>query len=171
MLKLLKPLGGLAWPFCNEFAWHLAHQCTDTHSLILLQSLTYCFVGFSQWLSHADRIFTLNMNIWLPLFWSTWSRARGQTCPHELAWHMGVIIHCDYGHCIALQQKWLKRQGMANVFSLNCPNYLKNNGPSRWLLNLQQTPPPRGCISLQILPFSKFFVVAQGLACTETAHK
>ena len=160
-LSFWSPLA--AW--LGLFAWHLAHQCTDTHSLILLHSLSYCFVGFSQWLSHADRVFTLNMNIWHPLFWSTWSRARGQTCPHEMAWHMGVIIHCDYRDCIALQQKWLTRH--RHCFSLNCPNYLKNNGPCRWLLNFQ----PRDCILLQILPFSKFFVVAQDLSCSETAHK
>ena len=35
------------------------------------------FLGFRQWRSRTDRVLTLNMNIWLPLFWSTWSRALG----------------------------------------------------------------------------------------------
>ena len=33
----------------------------------------------------ADRGFTLNMNVWLPLFWRIWTR------PHVLAWSMGLI--------------------------------------------------------------------------------
>ena len=41
---------------------------------------------FREWRSRAHRVLRLNINIWLPLFWSTWSRARGQdsaTCAHN----------------------------------------------------------------------------------------
>ena len=44
----------------------------------------------------------LNMNIWLPLFWSTWSRtssARGQDSATLLALCMGSDL--DYSNCIA----------------------------------------------------------------------
>ena len=45
----------------------------------------FFFLGFRQWQSRADS----NMNIWLPMFGSTWSQARASTSPHVLAWHMG----------------------------------------------------------------------------------
>ena len=57
-------------------------ELLDEHwAKILLDSVTPWVV--SLWWSRADRILThtnltLNMNIWLPLFWSTWSRALGQ---------------------------------------------------------------------------------------------
>ena len=50
-----------------------------THALfILLCSPYFFFLGYSQWLSCADRGSTLKINIRLPLFWSTRNRAEGQ---------------------------------------------------------------------------------------------
>ena len=50
----------------------------------LTRALLYCctlyisfFLGFRQWRSRVDRVLTLNMNIRLQLFRSTWSKARG----------------------------------------------------------------------------------------------
>ena len=61
-----------------------------TRSLfILLHSLWFFFLGFHQGQSRADRVVNLNSTIWLPLFWTTWTRARDSTSPHVLAWHMG----------------------------------------------------------------------------------
>ena len=45
-----------------------ARQCTDMRAFILLHSLYFFSLGFRQWWSHVDRVLTLNMNIWLPLF-------------------------------------------------------------------------------------------------------
>ena len=54
------------------------------------------FLEFHPWRSRTDRVLTLNMNIRLPLFWSTWSRARGSDLatsgPHVRAWRICVII-------------------------------------------------------------------------------
>ena len=66
----LQPLG--------HFAWHRARQGNDTHAFyIAVLSIIFLLLGFRQWRSSTDRILTLNMNIWLPLFWSTWIPALG----------------------------------------------------------------------------------------------
>ena len=87
--------------------------------------------------SCTARVLTLNMNIQLPLFWSTWSGSRGQdlaTVAHELAWHMGIIIAIVEpqsidnkvpGHCLPLNcQIYLKTMAYCEGFStfppLNC---------------------------------------------------
>ena len=51
----------------------------------------FFFLGFRQRRSRADRVLTLNMNIRLSLFWSTWSRGQDSATCAGLA-HMGVII-------------------------------------------------------------------------------
>ena len=63
---------------CSHFAWHWARQCTDMHAFYIAALTIIFFLGFRQWQSFTDRVLTLNMNIWLPLFWSTWSWA---SCP------------------------------------------------------------------------------------------
>ena len=69
-----------------------------THTLFkLLRSLYFVFRGLRQWRSRADRVVNLNTTIWLPLFWRTWTRARANTRPHVLTWHMGR----DYSYCRA----------------------------------------------------------------------
>ena len=80
-------LSAAHWPF---FAWHWASQCTDTrtfkftllHSAILLISS----VAISRWQGFN----LLNMNMCLPLFWSTWIQAWGQDSlrlmPPSWAW-------------------------------------------------------------------------------------
>ena len=61
------------WSFCMALSqsvhWHL-HFYIDAYSI-------FFFLGFCQCWSSADWVLTLNMNIWLSLFGSTWSRARG----------------------------------------------------------------------------------------------
>ena len=42
-----------------------------------MRSYTFLLLEFRQWRSRADRVLILVMNIRLPLFWSTWSRAWG----------------------------------------------------------------------------------------------
>ena len=76
----------------TEADW--AHQCTDTRAFILMHSLLFFFLGFRQWRSCAGKVLTLNMNIWLQLFWSTWSRPRARTRPYVQAFHV-----CDYSYC------------------------------------------------------------------------
>ena len=57
-------------------------------------AIVYCctlynfyFLGFI-----SGNIALTDMNIWLALFWSTWSRPMASTQPHVPAWRMGVII-------------------------------------------------------------------------------
>ena len=45
-----------------------------------------------QWLSSPDSVLTLNMNILLPLFWNTWSLARGVFNPHAPDWSMNSVL-------------------------------------------------------------------------------
>ena len=52
-------------PFCMALSWSAHWQS----SFILLHSLTFFFLGFCLWWSHTDRVLTLNINTWLPLFW------------------------------------------------------------------------------------------------------
>ena len=59
------------------FAWHWARQCINTLAFYFAALSIISFPGFRQWRSSTDRVSTLNMNIRLPLFWSTWSPARG----------------------------------------------------------------------------------------------
>ena len=57
-------------------AWHRASQWTDTlwncHAFY-----NFSFLEYRQWWSRAERNSILNMNIRLPIFWSTWSQALG----------------------------------------------------------------------------------------------
>ena len=76
----------------GHFAWHRARQCTDTRFSISAIYIIFFYFDFVS----GDLALT-GFYIWLPLFWSTWSRARGQpeesrTRPRVQAWRMGVII-------------------------------------------------------------------------------
>ena len=84
---------------------------------------------FCQWQSRADRVLTLNINIRLPLFWSTSSWARTQ--PHVLAWRMGVII------AIVEPRSKIHKRCLAHKFS----KILENKGP--WLGVFNPHPPGR----------------------------
>ena len=100
--------------------------------LILLRSLNFFFLGFRQWRSRADRVLTLNMNIRLPLFWSTWSRAWGP----DSATCAGLAHGSDYSDCRAsrcLGAEIAKVHGLR--FSLNRRKYLKNKGHARGYFN------------------------------------
>ena len=44
-----------------------------THALFIMLCSLFFFFEFLLWQSSADRILTLNMNILLPMFGSTWS--------------------------------------------------------------------------------------------------
>ena len=102
-----------------------------THTRLYCCSLsTFFFLDFvnHEWQSHADslRVLTLNMNIRLLLFWSTWSRARGQ----DLATCAGLTHGGDSSCCRASEQKSQKVLGPC--FSMNCPKYLKTRAsPTR----------------------------------------
>ena len=68
-------------PTCYFFAVRVRLQSVSGHVFAKKISLE-----FREWRSRAHRVLRLNINIWLPLFWSTWSRARGQdsaTCAHN----------------------------------------------------------------------------------------
>ena len=110
-------------------------RCTEPVSA-LTQALLYWFalyiflqvlLWFHQWRSRADRVLTLNTNIRLPLFWSTWSDfhcfgalgvgpgARTPSRPHMRAWRMGVIIVIQvveprsksHKSCLAIVSPWI----------------------------------------------------------------
>ena len=83
---------GLTLLFCMELS-----QWTDQwpHTFILLCSLLFFYLKSCQWLCHPDKVFNLNMTIWLPNVLSTcrcWSQI--QTSLHVSVWdmHMGKII-------------------------------------------------------------------------------
>ena len=87
-----------AQPVCvalnQSVHWHMNFYIAAQPVLII-----FFFLGFRQWRSRADRVLTLNMNIWLPLFWSTWSRARGQdSATYVLAWSTRVIRALEQNH-------------------------------------------------------------------------
>ena len=82
----------------------------DLHARFLFCcALYYIFpIKFRQWLSRADLVLTLNMNIRLSLFWSTWSRHLESGLGHGLshicwpgAWW---VISADYSNCIVSEQ-------------------------------------------------------------------
>ena len=86
----------------GQFVWHWASQCTDTRAFyIVALSIIIFFLGFRQWRFRADRALTLNMNIWLPLFWSSWNQARGPA----LATCAGLAHGSDYSNCRASELK------------------------------------------------------------------
>ena len=62
-------------PHCH-FAWYWACQWTNTFTFYIA---VLSKVDFLLWISSVAILqgFTLNMSIWLPLFWSTWSWALG----------------------------------------------------------------------------------------------
>ena len=106
------------WPFCMALSkslhWH-KHFYSAALSL-------YLFLEFLQWQPRPDRVLDVNLNILLPLFWSTWSRGRGP----DLATCAGLANGRDYSYCIASEQKCLKRLG--HFISLKCQEYWKSRG-------------------------------------------
>ena len=68
------------------------------------------------------------MNIWLLLFWSTWSLARHP----DSATRAGLAHGSDYSYCIDQEQKWQK--GLSNCF-LECQTYVKKSDPHRGFVN------------------------------------
>ena len=95
-------------PFCMELSpsthWH-------TRFLYCCSLYNVFFLGFRQWRSSTDRVLTLNMNIRLPLFWSTWSPALGQ----DSATCAGLAHGRDYSYCRASELKLQKF--LATVYS------------------------------------------------------
>ena len=99
-------------PFCVALNLSV-HWHTRFHIAALIV-LSICFsLKSRQWRSRW-RDLTPNMNIFLPLLWSTWSRERGP----DLATFAGPVYGHDCSYCSALEQKCLKRLG--HCFSLHC---------------------------------------------------
>ena len=95
-------------PFCVALSpsvhWHARFlYCCALYNVF--------FLGFRQWRSRTDRVLTLNMNIRLPLFWSTWSLARGP----DSATCAGLAHGRDYSYCRASELKLQKF--LATVYS------------------------------------------------------
>ena len=63
-------------PFCVALSQSV-HQYSCFYFAVLSTTFKKKSLKFYQWLSSADRVLTLNINIWLPLFWRTWSKAQG----------------------------------------------------------------------------------------------
>ena len=85
---------------------------TESVSAFCIAALSIIFFfAFRQWRSRIDRVLTLNMNIQLPLFWSTWSPARGP----DSATCAGLANGRDYSCCRASELKLQKF--LATVFS------------------------------------------------------
>ena len=93
----------------GHFAWHWARQCTDTRAFYIAVLSVISFsstwiLSVANWQFRADRVLTLNMNILFPLFWSTWSRARGP----DSATCAGLAHRRDYSYCRASELKLQK---------------------------------------------------------------
>ena len=108
-------------PFCVSLSpsvhWHARFYIA---ALALIFQVF--FLGFRQCRSRAERMLTLNMNIRLALFWSTWCRARGPdsaTCAPA-----GLANGRNYSDCRDSEQKSQKVLG--HCFPLN---YRENKGP------------------------------------------
>ena len=105
-------------PFCLALRMSVDWKCAPYIAVLSI-------ILFS-WISSAAitrwKGLTLNLNIQLPLIWSTWSQARGPTLQHVWAWRIGS----DYNCCIASKQfrvKWLVPR-----LSLTCQKYWKIDG-------------------------------------------
>ena len=96
----------------------LLYCCTLYNTIQYLY--IYIYLGFRHFQSSTDRVLTLNMNIQVPLFWSTWSRAQG---PHS-ATCVGLAHGRDYSYC-SLRASEQKSQKSLAFFSFNCRKYLK----------------------------------------------
>ena len=111
-------LGSILAGFCVALS-----PSVHWHALFYFAAMII-FLGFRQWQSRADRVWTLNTNIQLWLFSGTWRMARrpwGRTRPHVPAWRMGVILaivnprsksdkRC-FGLCFSLNSKLLENKG------------------------------------------------------------
>ena len=118
----LQPLG--------HFVWHWARQCTD--SRFYIAALCIFFLGFSQWLTWAGRILTLDMNIRLPLSWNTWSQAGG----HDLATCAGLVNGCEYSDCSLRASEEMSQKCLAHELLKILENKrLYQPSPSRLIPN------------------------------------
>ena len=120
---------------------------------------TFCFLGFLQWRSRADRGLTMNMSILLPLFGSTWSRARGQ----DSVICAGLVHGRDYCYSIvdnvertrASEQK--SQKCLAFVFPWIVKNSWKTQGHARGFFNPY---PPRWYWARQCTDTRAFYIDA-----------
>ena len=103
-----------------------------------VSALTRCvllnfFLWIRLWWSLTDRVLTLNMNIRLPLFWSTWGWARGP----DPATCAGLAHGRDCSNCRASEQK--SQNCLAIIFPWIVENTWKQ-GPT---VRVFQTSSPR----------------------------
>ena len=124
------------------------------HSKIIFSSN---FVSGVLALTESDRAFTFNMNIWLALFWSTWSLVQGPdsgTCAGlaQSWWSMGS----DF---MASKQKCLKRLG--NCFPLKL-KILTKQWPCSGLFN----PHPPDCFWMWLLQWLSFLYRQEICLCS-----
>ena len=134
-------------PRRGHFAWHRARQCTDTRAFyIAALSIIFLLLGFRQWRFRTDRVWTLNMNIRLPLFWSTWSPALGP----DSATCAGLAHGRDYCDCRASELKLQKC--LATVFPWIVENTFKQRPTVRVfqpsLTGLDSVSTIRACVQL-----------------------
>ena len=85
MQKICKKYAQYATKICNKYAINMQnmHKSMYLHILHIYALPT---------LLMTDRVLTLNMNIRLPLFWSTWSPARGPDSATCAGLAHGLII-------------------------------------------------------------------------------
>ena len=121
-------------PLHCHFALHWASQCTETWAFYIAALSKKKNLGFRQWLSRSDRVLTLNMNIRLPLFWSTWSRALCQ----DAATYAGLAHGHDYSYCRAWDLSlWAKMaKSLAFVFPWIVENTWKTRATLEGFSNL-----------------------------------
>ena len=98
-----------------------------------LSTFLFLFLGFRQWRSRDDRVLILNMNIRLPLFWSTWSRTRGP----DSATCAGLVYGLDCSDCTASEQS--DNKCLALVF----PWIIENTRKQGPMVRVSQPSPPR----------------------------
>ena len=90
---------------CWNFLPPLLPPLVHWHSRFYIAALSMIFfLGFLLWRSGADRNLTVNVDIRLPLFWSTWSRVSPGSGPYS-ATCAGLALGSDYSYCRASEQK------------------------------------------------------------------
>ena len=107
---------------CHTAAWNtmpfsvaFSQSVHDTSAFMLLFSLYFLLLDLCQWWFLSDRVLNLNLNILLPLFWSTWSKARGKdsaTCAGLQNWKWLYLLFC-LALLIRSKSAW---KGLAIIF-------------------------------------------------------
>ena len=132
-------------PFCVALSPSVHWQARFLYCCALYNFL---FLRFCQWRSRADTVLTPNGKIWLPLFWSTWSRARGQ----DSATCAGLAHGRDKSDCRASEE--MSQKCLADELS----KILENKGQQWGFFNPHPPDCPRGMSSFHLYAFISLII-------------